>query len=79
MKATHASTRVTGSRRNRVRRALRRRKPIERPGAGGVEFQSNLRKSAGFLGALLEIVEWMGPGFSASSPDMPSPASPRRA
>ena len=79
MKATHASTRVTGSRRNRVRRALRRNTPIDRPAAGGIEFHGNLRKSAGFLGALLEIVEWMGPGFSATSPGMPSPTSPRRA
>jgi hypothetical protein len=79
MKATHASTRVTRSRRNRVRRALRREKPIDRPAAGGIEFQGNLRKSAGFLGALLEIVEWMGPGFSATSPDMSSLPSPRRA
>jgi hypothetical protein len=52
---------------------------IERMASGRSEFHGNVRRPSGFLTALLELVELMGPEVSGSSPGTRSPAAPRRA
>lgn len=79
MKPFSPTARKTRARRGRARLDSPVAKRIKRLATGGSEFHGNLRRSAGFLEAMLEIFALMGPEFSATSPGTPSPATRRRA
>jgi hypothetical protein len=72
------AARTTPGRRPGKRQAGLDRK-IERLASNPNEFRGNIRRPAGFLSALLELVELMGPELSASPPGTRSTAAPRRA